>query len=774
MDQKILHAYESRCVQEEPPGCTTHCPLHVDVRSLLRHVAASKWADAWKVLRKTMPFPGILARICDAPCRVQCKRGEIDTPIQIGLIERAVVMQPPPESGRKLPMPTRNQHVGVLGGGVSSLTVALDVARKGYGVTILVPENHLSESLLRTYPNLKKEVIEAETALLMQLGVTIRSDVDMNAINTSEQHLLREYASIYLGLDTITCPEWMQPQKSSANNDDRYGFQMTGREGVFAGGGGGAKTLSPVRQAAEGRWAATSISRYLQKVSMTAGRDKEGPYKSRLYVQIKGIEPVSEIIPDDIEQGYTHTQAQQEADRCIQCECRECVKACVYLEHFKAYPKKYAREIYNNATVIMGRRQANTLVNSCSLCGLCEILCPLDFSMATLCLDARQELVQKGHMPPSAHDFALQDLVFCQSDRFSLGRHAPECQTSHWIFFPGCQLCASAPVQVVNLYDHLRSTVSEKMGLMLGCCAAPAYWAGRQDLFQKACSEFEQKWKTMGAPGIIVACSTCHQIFSEFLPQIPVTSLWKIIHDNGLPPLGLKRDPEKTWVLHDPCTSRHLPAVQSTVRAIAGKIGLQLANLDLSRDKTECCGFGGLMQVANPTLAEDSIHRRANCTPNDMVTYCAMCRDNLAATGKPVLHLLDFFWPETPDAHPTLRPSPHWSQRRENREWLKQYLLAKLWPDGGVTPKKAHQHLKLLLAPELAATLNRRRILIEDIQQVIHYAETSGRKFVHQKTGDFLAAFRPGNTTFWVAYKPQEKGYTVSNAYAHRIEVGTL
>ena len=60
----------------------------------------------------------------------------------------------------------------------------------------------------------------------------------------------------------------------------------------------------------------------------------------------------------------------------------------------------------------MGSRQANKLINSCSLCGLCEAVCPEDFAMQTLCLEARKDMVQKGKMPPSAHEFALLDMAF--------------------------------------------------------------------------------------------------------------------------------------------------------------------------------------------------------------------------------------------------------------------------------------------------------------------------------------------------------------------------
>ena len=74
MDQKALRLLENRCIQEEPPECMAACPIHVDARTFVGHMARGAGQEAWKVLRKTMPFPGILGRICDAPCRDRCKR----------------------------------------------------------------------------------------------------------------------------------------------------------------------------------------------------------------------------------------------------------------------------------------------------------------------------------------------------------------------------------------------------------------------------------------------------------------------------------------------------------------------------------------------------------------------------------------------------------------------------------------------------------------------------------------------------------------------------
>jgi L-lactate utilization protein LutB len=170
------------------------------------------------------------------------------------------------------------------------------------------------------------------------------------------------------------------------------------------------------------------------------------------------VEPRGAIVPAAPRAGYAPAEARAEAARCLDCQCLECVKVCAYLERFGSYPRKYAREIYNNASIVMGMRQANQLVNSCSLCGLCQTVCPTDFAMQDLCRQARRDMVARGKMPPSAHEFALLDQDFSLSENFALARHQPGRDASAEVFFPGCQLCASAPAQAKAVYQHLMAT----------------------------------------------------------------------------------------------------------------------------------------------------------------------------------------------------------------------------------------------------------------------------------------------------------------------------
>lgn len=761
MDQTELREWEQRCIQEEPPPCTAACPLHVDARAFIGHLQAGRWAEALKTLHKTMPLPGILGRICDAPCRRACNRKDAGEAIRIGDLEHACVSRVD-DSRRVMPLPAKDFKIAVAGSGLSSLTAAWDLARKGYTVTVTTSEAAVGARLLREYPErLSPEAVEREVEVLTALGVRFETG---RAFDTPEacQSCRAGHDAVYVGLDAVNPGPW---QIASAATEPGGAAGTTEQDGLFAGG----DHASPVWQAAQGRWAATSLDRSMQKVSLTAGREKEGPRETRLYTNLEGIAPLPAVAVADPAAGYSETEALAEAGRCLQCECLECVKVCAYLERFGSYPRRYVREIYNNEALVMGERKANRLINSCSLCGLCEAVCPHDFAMQDLCLAARQSMVARGKMPPSAHDFALQDMGFSQSDRFWLARHAPGRSASRWLFFPGCQLCASAPGQVARIYGHLGTALSDGVALMLGCCGAPARWAGRQERFAAELARWKESWEALGRPRPILACATCLRVFKDHMPEADPVSLWEILESADLPESAVPSF-DRALAIHDPCTTRGEAEVQGAVRRIANRLGVAIEELTLGREHTECCGFGGLMQNANPALAREVAERRGKRSPRDFLAYCAMCRDNLALVGKRSLHLLDLLFPDPDVPDPAARPRPGWSRRRENRLRLRAELGRTLW-DEAPEEDSATEAIVLHLAPEVEALLESRRILEEDLRKVIGQAEAGGHRFQHPDTGRWLACHRPYQAAFWVEYSPAQDGFRVHNAYAHRMEV---
>jgi NADPH-dependent glutamate synthase beta subunit-like oxidoreductase len=760
MDQTRLRELEDQCIQECAPPCAAHCPVHVDVRALTSAVATGDFQAAFKTLYKTIPFPEIIARTCNQPCQAACYRKSIGGDIQVAALELASIQHSDHLITKPMLLPKRDARVLIIGGGLSSLTAAFELVKKGYLVALYERENRLGGRLW-SYPEdqLHGEVIHREIERIIELGV----EVHFNSELTPASVAALQFDACYLGTgDGASNPFNLltNPDQTLQVNSDTF---QTSQANVFAGGSL-LHAPSTIFSVSDGRRAAISIDRFLQNVSLTASRVNEGAYDTRLITNISKIAKI-ETIPQ-FKTGYSTRDAIEEAKRCLQCDCMECVKVCEYLKHYGSYPRKYVREIYNNLSIIMRTRTSNKMINSCTLCGLCAEVCPTDLNMGEVAHEVRQTMVNTNKMPPSAHDFALRDMAFSNDPRVSLTLVPNEGSTCDTLFFPGCQLTASNPEYIPQLYQSLAS-VLPNLGVMLRCCGAPADWSGEQDHFARTMEEFKTQWLSLGKPKLVLACTSCLRMFTTALPEVETISAWQVFEEHKLFPAS--RQYAHQLAVHDPCTSRHADAWQDAVRSGLDAMGIAHHELEMSRDLTECCGYGGVAWLAHPELVQDILKRRASEDDADYLTYCVMCRDLLAGQGKPTLHLLDLLYGDNLDqlAH---RKGPDYSQRHENRLRAKQKMI-KIIAGRDQPMTESYENYTLLLTAELRATLEDRLILIEDVQKVIEHAETTGESFKNQQTGHNLAFFKPNLITYWVEYTHEADSWRIHNAYSHRMEL---
>lgn len=787
MDQKALREQENRCIQEHAPECTAACPAHVDVRSILAEIQQENFNAAYQLYRKTIPFPLIISHICDQPCQRACLRKDLGGAIEIAALERACVEFGDMGDTVIKPLPRKPKKVAIIGAGIASLTAAYDLARKGWGVVIFEAGDRIGGGLWQTPPELlPQDLLIQDLEIIEKLGVELHLNTK---IGFSEEdngdrsllHLCEEFDAVFIGIGTSpgATPHLSMDEKGILTIDVLT-FQ-TSNPKVFVGGNALRCSAashpqnihhSAILSLSEGRRAAISIDRFLQKVSLTAARTNEGAYTTRLYTNTAGIPEQPPLTVVSLTTKFSREEAVAEAVRCIQCECMECVKVCEYLDHYKSYPKKYIREIYNNLSIVMGTRFSNQFINTCSICGLCAEVCPTDLDMGEICSNARMQMVEQKRMPPSAHEFALLDMDFSNGEKFALARHEPGYDHSAYLFFPGCQLSADSPLYVEKAYAFLTNAYKgEGVGLVLRCCGAPARWAGRKDLFAETQSQFLEIYENFGKPKVIIACSSCYQVFITEYPQIEILSFWEIMDQLGpqqFPPISYSAP----LAIQDPCSTRYESQIQDAVRNILNKMGCEVEELALSREKTECCSYGGLMWLANKPVAEEVVQRRIAESQLDFLTYCVMCRDFFARRGKRTLHLLDLIY-GVPESDPALAPAVGFSQRHENRARLKEKLLKEQWSES-MPDQEAYEKIRLVLPDAMQVTAEERLLLIEDIQKVIEFAERTGQRMFNPTNQHYLAYHKPINVTFWVEYTPQEDGsYLIHKAYSHRMEIGT-
>lgn len=414
----------------------------------------------------------------------------------------------------------------------------------------------------------------------------------------------------------------------------------------------------------------------------------------------------------------------------------------------------------------MGTRHANRMINSCALCGQCGAICPFGLDVGKVTKEAREIMVENEKMPVSSFEFGLRDMEHANSEELSLLCHQPGYNKSSFLFFPGCQIGASNPDLVFQVYQDLTRRIPEGIGLFLGCCGITADWAGEQSLFRKNIASLREAWSSMGKPRIITACPTCWRVWKEEIPQADPIGIWDILDTwPAFQPLitAHKCSEAKSLTVMDACGARQFEDIHQTVRHLLIQLGYELKPHTHEKEQSGCCGFGGLMPVSNQKLAKkmaaSQVSQDADC---QYLTYCMNCRDRYTDTGAQAVHLLELIYCQ--DQAACHRP-PTWSDRQRRRRWLKKRLLGELWQK----ETESRKEMNLYYNDKMKEQLEERMILEEDLWETIAHAEEHNEKILDTVQNCMIAGRRIGNVYFWVYYRPAGDGYEILKAYSHRM-----
>jgi len=194
--------------------CQDACPVHTDACGYVNAIAEGRDEDAYRLARATNPFASICGRVCGAPCEVNCRRGDLDKPVSIRALKRFVTQQYGPETGDfshyhsgcndKMLPPDRGdfERVAVVGAGVAGMTVAHDLARLGYKVTIFEAHSSPGGMLTVGVPvfRLPRELVMAEINAIVSLGVELKCNMRLGRDFTLSSLREQGFKAVFLGI----------------------------------------------------------------------------------------------------------------------------------------------------------------------------------------------------------------------------------------------------------------------------------------------------------------------------------------------------------------------------------------------------------------------------------------------------------------------------------------------------------------------------------------------------------------------------------------------
>ncbi|MCW8795816.1 MAG: FAD-dependent oxidoreductase [Chlorobium sp.] len=164
---------EGHCGDCDGP-CEVSCPAGCDIPAFVSAIARGDDHEAIRIIKDDIPLPGILGRICPAPCEDECRRHGVDEPLSICALKRFAADRDNEASDRYIP--SRREKTGkkaaIIGAGPSGLTAAYYLLSEGHEVTVF--DAHAQPGGMMRYGiplfRLPAEIIEADLAPLRAMG----------------------------------------------------------------------------------------------------------------------------------------------------------------------------------------------------------------------------------------------------------------------------------------------------------------------------------------------------------------------------------------------------------------------------------------------------------------------------------------------------------------------------------------------------------------------------------------------------------------------------
>jgi len=197
-----------RCLHCKVPQCRKGCPIENDIPAFTEALSMGNIGQAMSIINERSNLPAICGRVCphEKQCQGHCVLGKKGQPIQIGKLEQFIAdFDTDMELIReRLPQKTRGR-VAVIGSGPAGLTVAGDLARQGFSITIFEAQEEAGGVLMYGIPEyrLPKAIVRKEIEKILALGVEIHLNTTVGRNGITVDSLFYEgFDAIFIGTGT--------------------------------------------------------------------------------------------------------------------------------------------------------------------------------------------------------------------------------------------------------------------------------------------------------------------------------------------------------------------------------------------------------------------------------------------------------------------------------------------------------------------------------------------------------------------------------------------
>jgi len=153
--------------------CEYNCPIKIPTQKRFSLLRKGEIRKALELVLEYSPFPAsVCGQVCPNLCLTNCSRGAFDEPMDVkmlGSLSKDIKVKPV-----KI---TQKQKIAIIGSGVSGISAAWQLSRKGYEVVMYEADDKIGGKLSQVIPEerLHKEILETELERFKKSGVKIHT-----------------------------------------------------------------------------------------------------------------------------------------------------------------------------------------------------------------------------------------------------------------------------------------------------------------------------------------------------------------------------------------------------------------------------------------------------------------------------------------------------------------------------------------------------------------------------------------------------------------------
>ncbi|MFX1379029.1 MAG: (Fe-S)-binding protein [Promethearchaeota archaeon] len=333
-------------------------------------------------------------------------------------------------------------------------------------------------------------------------------------------------------------------------------------------------------------------------------------------------------------------------------DCKDCMEVCdtykVTSDEIKS-PNgrlKIAEKVFSNNVIT-----ENEVIGlyTCTLCGLCDLICQQDIQISEIIHSSKVNLVEKDQAPLEIHNKIIKEII--EKDN-SVGGNPDqrlnwlpenhkkkeefEKKDSETLLFLGCMSSfrvkesALAPYEILKLAGYDFKILKKEP-----CCGEYVYSAGNLKLAKQIFKDNIKIFNKIGIKNLIVTCGGClyafdkvyRKYFRDFTINVRhiIEVIYELVENNKISLKSLN----KSITYHDPCRvgrKYRSGPLYSEPRELLKKCGLEIRELTHNREESPCCGAGsGIRGVDSSICIKIGKELFTSVATQDIATSCPLC-----------------------------------------------------------------------------------------------------------------------------------------------------